>query len=208
MRWSQRAINLRPSPGRPLHRGRRWGCNGRSAGEGDSFIWWIAANPVSPSIGTFFMKRWTWEARHRGAMRDAAWAQTVGEIRTRTNRLYDFTSLERRNHSEFSDVRPAASHCPSSPGRTKESDAHLLSGSVAHNETERSSGAGPGKPKDVEDLRDNSINFENSSNNRPSYFKKSSNSDSSSSFTFIVPPASCIGLIPKLDCLKLYFPSA
>lgn len=65
--------------------------------------------------------------------------QTVGEIRTRTNRLYDFSSLEDVEttlSSLMSLEMPLIARLPRQAGQKEVRYAHLLSGSVAHNETE------------------------------------------------------------------------
>ena len=65
--------------------------------------------------------------------------QTVGEIRTRTNRLYDFASLEDVEttlNSLMSGQLPLVVRLPRQPGQKEVRYTHLLSGSVAHNEVE------------------------------------------------------------------------
>lgn len=65
--------------------------------------------------------------------------QTVGEIRTRTNRLYDFASLEDVEttlNSLMSGQLPLVVRLPRQTGQKEVRYTHLLSGSVAHNEVE------------------------------------------------------------------------
>jgi hypothetical protein len=65
--------------------------------------------------------------------------QTVGEIRTRTNRLYDFSSLEDVEttlNSLMSGEMPLIARLPRQAGQKEVRYAHLLSGSVAHSEAE------------------------------------------------------------------------
>ena len=85
--------------------------------------------------------------------------QTVGEIRTRTNRLYDFSSLEDAEttlNSLMSGEMPLVVRLPRQAGQKEVRYAHLLSGVVTHAETEE---AEPeldriGKlEKEVEDLK-------------------------------------------------------
>lgn len=61
-------------------------------------------------------------------------AQTLGEIRTRTNRLYDFSSLEEVEtvlNSLSSGERPLVVCLPRQSGQKEARYAHLLSGEVA-----------------------------------------------------------------------------
>src|SRR5688572_25806428 len=85
--------------------------------------------------------------------------QTVGEIRTRTNRLYDFSSLEDVEttlSSLMSGEMPLIVRLPRQTGQKEVRYAHLLSGVVAQTETDE---AEPeldriGKlEKEVEDLK-------------------------------------------------------
>jgi uncharacterized protein YceH (UPF0502 family) len=65
--------------------------------------------------------------------------QTVGEIRTRSNRLYDFTSLEDVEttlNSLVSGESPLIVRLPRRTGQKEVRYAHLLSGTVAQSETE------------------------------------------------------------------------
>ena len=60
--------------------------------------------------------------------------QTVGEIRTRSNRLYDFTSLEQVEstlNSLMSAVPPLVARLPRQTGQKEVRYAHLLSGEVS-----------------------------------------------------------------------------
>jgi uncharacterized protein YceH (UPF0502 family) len=60
--------------------------------------------------------------------------QTVGEIRTRTNRLYDFTSLEEVEttlNSMMSGEPPRVARLPRQTGQKEVRYAHLLSGEVS-----------------------------------------------------------------------------
>jgi uncharacterized protein len=66
--------------------------------------------------------------------------QTVGEIRTRTNRLYDFTSLEEVENtlnSLGSAETPLAVRLPRQSGQKEVRYAHLLSGEVRITEPEQ-----------------------------------------------------------------------
>lgn len=59
--------------------------------------------------------------------------QTIGEIRTRTNRLYDFTSLEQVEttlNGLISSDPPLVVRLPRQPGQKEIRYAHLLSGEV------------------------------------------------------------------------------
>ena len=65
--------------------------------------------------------------------------QTVGEIRTRSNRLYDFSSLEEVEitlNSLMSGERPLVVRLPRQTGQKEVRYAHLLSGEVRLTETE------------------------------------------------------------------------
>jgi len=65
--------------------------------------------------------------------------QTVGEIRTRTNRLYDFSSLEQVEttlDSLMSREPPIVARLPRHPGQKEVRYAHLLSGEVRLTEPE------------------------------------------------------------------------
>src|SRR2546426_4966072 len=65
--------------------------------------------------------------------------QTVGEIRTRTNRLYDFSSLEQVEttlNSLMSGEPLLALRLPRQSGQKEVRYAHLLSGEVTHTEPE------------------------------------------------------------------------
>jgi uncharacterized protein YceH (UPF0502 family) len=66
-------------------------------------------------------------------------AQTVGEIRTRSNRLYDFTSLDEVEltlNSLMSGDSPLVTRLPRQSGQKEVRYAHLLSGQVAFTEPE------------------------------------------------------------------------
>ena len=65
--------------------------------------------------------------------------QTVGEIRTRSNRLYDFSSLEEVEttlNSLMSGEPPLVVRLPRQSGQKEVRYAHLLSGEVTPTETE------------------------------------------------------------------------
>jgi uncharacterized protein YceH (UPF0502 family) len=65
--------------------------------------------------------------------------QTVGEIRTRSNRLYDFTSLDEVEltlNSLMSGDSPLVTRLPRQSGQKEVRYAHLLSGEVAFAEQE------------------------------------------------------------------------
>lgn len=86
--------------------------------------------------------------------------QTVGEIRTRTNRLYDFTSLEDVEttlNSLMSGPQPLIVRLPRQTGQKEVRYAHLLSGTVTHNdaqaETEPELDRIGKLEKEVEDLK-------------------------------------------------------
>lgn len=88
-------------------------------------------------------------------------AQTVGEIRTRSGRLYDFTSLDEVEltlNSLMAGDSPLITRLPRQAGQKEVRYAHLLSGEVSFTEREPEVEAEPeldriGKlEKDVEDL--------------------------------------------------------
>jgi uncharacterized protein YceH (UPF0502 family) len=88
--------------------------------------------------------------------------QTVGEIRTRTNRLYDFSSLEEVEttlNSLAAAERPLVVNLPRQSGQKEGRYAHLLSGEVKFTEVEAEPEAEPqldrlGKlEREVEDLK-------------------------------------------------------
>jgi len=84
--------------------------------------------------------------------------QTVGEIRTRTNRLYDFSSLEEIEtvlNTLMSGDNPFIARLPRQTGQKEVRFAHLLSGTVVHAEQESEPELDRiGKlEKDVEDLK-------------------------------------------------------
>jgi uncharacterized protein YceH (UPF0502 family) len=88
--------------------------------------------------------------------------QTVGEIRTRSNRLYDFTSLDEVEltlNSLMSGDSPLVTRLPRQSGQKEVRYAHLLSGEVAFTEPEQGPEAEPeldriGKlEQEVEDLK-------------------------------------------------------
>ena len=65
--------------------------------------------------------------------------QTLGEIRTRTNRLYDFKSLEEVEtvlNSLITGDRPLIVRLARQSGQKEVRYAHLLSGEVRHTEPE------------------------------------------------------------------------
>jgi uncharacterized protein YceH (UPF0502 family) len=65
--------------------------------------------------------------------------QTVGEIRTRSNRLYDFSSLEEVDttlNSFIASEPPLVTRLPRQAGQKEVRYAHLLSGEVRHTEHE------------------------------------------------------------------------
>lgn len=89
-------------------------------------------------------------------------AQTVGEIRTRSNRLHDFTSLDEVEltlNSLMSAEPPLITRLQRQSGQKEVRYAHLLSGEVRFTEVERQPEEEPaldriGKlEKDVEDLK-------------------------------------------------------
>jgi uncharacterized protein len=88
--------------------------------------------------------------------------QTVGEIRTRSNRLYDFSSLEQVEttlNSLMSGESPLVARLPRQSGQKEVRYAHLLSGGVPLSEPEPEAEREPeldriGKlEKEVEDLK-------------------------------------------------------
>ena len=90
--------------------------------------------------------------------------QTIGEIRTRTNRLYDFTSLEQVEttlNALMATVPPLLVRLPRQTGQKEVRFAHLLSGEVQLTAPEVEPEAGPEidpdriskLEKEVEDLR-------------------------------------------------------
>jgi uncharacterized protein YceH (UPF0502 family) len=86
--------------------------------------------------------------------------QTVGEIRTRSNRLYDFTSLEDVEttlNSLMSGESPIVLRLPRQSGQKEVRYAHLLSGAVTQSEKDQESEPEPDRigklERDVEDLK-------------------------------------------------------
>ena len=86
--------------------------------------------------------------------------QTVGEIRTRTNRLYDFSSLEEVEttlNGLSSGDSPLVVQLPRQTGQKEVRYAHLLSGEVRSAETEPEPEPEPDRisklEKEVEDLK-------------------------------------------------------
>ena len=86
--------------------------------------------------------------------------QTVGEIRTRGNRLYDFTSLEQVEstlNSLMAAVPPLVARLPRQPGQKEVRYAHLLSGEVSSTEAEAAAEVEPDRigklEREVEDLK-------------------------------------------------------
>jgi uncharacterized protein YceH (UPF0502 family) len=86
--------------------------------------------------------------------------QTVGEIRTRSNRLYDFTSLEDVEttlNSLMSGESPLIVRLPRQTGQKEVRYAHLLSGNVTHSESEEDTEPEPDRigklEREVEDLK-------------------------------------------------------
>jgi uncharacterized protein YceH (UPF0502 family) len=88
--------------------------------------------------------------------------QTVGEIRTRSNRLYDFSSLDEVEltlNALMSADPPLIVRLPRQAGQKEVRYGHLLSGEVKLTETEREPEAEPeldrisGLEKEVEDLK-------------------------------------------------------
>ena len=86
--------------------------------------------------------------------------QTVGEIRTRTNRLYDFTSLEDVEttlNSLMSGELPLIVRLPRQTGQKEVRYAHLLSGTVTYNQKDEEIEPEPDRigklEREVEDLK-------------------------------------------------------
>ena len=82
--------------------------------------------------------------------------QTVGEIRTRSNRLYDFSSLEEVEtilNSMVSAERPLIARLPRQSGQKEARYAHLLSGEVRLTEPEPEPDRIAKLEKEVEDLK-------------------------------------------------------
>ena len=86
--------------------------------------------------------------------------QTVGEIRTRSNRLYDFTSLQEVEitlNSLVSGETPLVVRLPRQTGQKEVRYAHLLSGEVRLTEPEPETEPEPDRigklEKEVEDLK-------------------------------------------------------
>ena len=83
-------------------------------------------------------------------------AQTVGEIRTRSSRLYDFSSLEEVETtltSLLSSEPPLVARLPRQPGQKELRYAHLLSGEVRFTEPEAEPDRIGKLEKEVEDLK-------------------------------------------------------
>ena len=82
--------------------------------------------------------------------------QTVGEIRTRSNRLYDFSSLEEVEttlHSLMSGEPPLVVRLPRQSGQKEVRYAHLLSGEVRLTEPEAEPDRIGKLEKEVDDLK-------------------------------------------------------
>ena len=82
--------------------------------------------------------------------------QTVGEIRTRSNRLYDFSSLEEVEttvNSLMSGEPPLVARLPRQSGQKEVRHAHLLSGEVRLTEPEPEPDRIGKLEKEVEDLK-------------------------------------------------------
>jgi uncharacterized protein YceH (UPF0502 family) len=86
--------------------------------------------------------------------------QTVGEIRTRSNRLYDFTSLEDIEttlNSMMSGESPLIIRLPRQTGHKEARYAHLLSGAVTYNRNDEEIEPEPDRigklEREVEDLK-------------------------------------------------------
>jgi uncharacterized protein len=82
--------------------------------------------------------------------------QTVGEIRTRSNRLYDFTSLEEVEttlNSLMSGDPPLVVRLPRQSGQKEVRYAHLLSGAVTFTEPEPEPDRIGKLEKEVDDLK-------------------------------------------------------
>ena len=83
-------------------------------------------------------------------------AQTVGEIRTRSNRLYDFSSLEEVEttlNSLMSGESPFIVRLPRQAGQKEVRYAHLLSGEVILTEPEAEPDRIGKLEKEVDDLK-------------------------------------------------------
>ena len=86
--------------------------------------------------------------------------QTMGEIRTRTNRLYDFSSLEDVEltmNSLMSGDKAFVARLPRQPGQKEVRYGHLLSGEIAMTEPETEPEIEPDRisrlEKEIEDLK-------------------------------------------------------
>jgi len=86
--------------------------------------------------------------------------QTIGEIRTRGNRLYDFTSLEQvesTRSSLMAAVPPLVARLPRQPGQKEVRYAHLLAGEASPGEVEAAAEVEPDRigklEREVEDLK-------------------------------------------------------
>ena len=86
--------------------------------------------------------------------------QTVGEIRTRTNRLYDFSSLEEIEltvNSLMSGDKPFVARLARQPGQKEVRYGHLLFGEIAMTEPETEPEIEPDRisrlEKEIEDLK-------------------------------------------------------
>ena len=82
--------------------------------------------------------------------------QTVGEIRTRSNRLYDFSSLEEVEtilNSMMAAEHPLIARLPRQSGQKEARYAHLLSGEVRLTEPEPEPDRIAKLEKEVEDLK-------------------------------------------------------
>jgi uncharacterized protein YceH (UPF0502 family) len=86
--------------------------------------------------------------------------QTVGEIRTRSNRLYDFTSVEDVEttlNSLMSGESPLIVRLPRQSGQKEVRYAHLLSGTVMHSQKDEEIEPEPDRigklEREVEDLK-------------------------------------------------------
>ena len=82
--------------------------------------------------------------------------QTVGEIRTRSNRLYDFSSLEEVEtilNSMMAAEHPLIARLPRQSGQKEARYAHLLSGEVRLTEPEPEPDRIDKLEKEVEDLK-------------------------------------------------------
>jgi len=87
--------------------------------------------------------------------------QTVGEIRTRSNRLYDFISLEDVEitlNSLMSGESPLIVRLPRQTGQKEVRFAHLLSGAVTQSEKDQEPEPEPDRigklEREVEDLKE------------------------------------------------------